>query len=74
MANKMNTRILFDISERIEKIVLNIHKLKQICYPKYELPISYLTIFSQSEQDYELLRIELSDFNINVYAYLVKET
>lgn len=48
-----------EITQRIEKIIDQIQILGKICYPQYKLPIEYLTIFSQSEEDFSNLRENL---------------
>jgi len=49
-----------DITPKVNAIVKEIIRLKKVCYSDYELPISFLTIFSQTEKEYDDLRIQLS--------------
>jgi len=50
-----------EIIQRIEKIIDHIQLLRTIYYPHYELPIEYLTIFSQSEEDFNNLKESLKE-------------
>ena len=45
-----------EIRQRIEKIIKEVQKLIKVCYPNHDFKISFLTIFSQSDQDFEELR------------------
>jgi len=46
-------------NKRVIQTINKICELKDIYYPKYSLPIEYLTIFSQSEEDFNTLRDSL---------------
>lgn len=60
--------------DRVNSIIENIHTLIKVCYPDFNLKIYYLTIFSQSSEDFQSLRSEMqkigeeSDAN-NGYKY-----
>lgn len=47
------------ILQRIEPIIQNVHLLSARCYPDFTFKIEYLTIFSQSPEDFESLQSEL---------------
>jgi hypothetical protein len=49
------------IKQRIEQIIDQIQALRAKCYPQYELSIEYLTIFSQSEEDFINLKKSLKE-------------
>lgn len=67
-----------DIEKRISTIVDEVQKLRNVCYPENILPIEYLTIFSQSENEFTSLRESLSllgqetEAN-NGFKYILKE-
>ncbi len=68
-----------DINDRINEIVKNVIKLRDKCYPKLNLPINYLTIFSQSKEEKDSLRIELQKLGKesqtnNGYNYKLKHS
>jgi len=48
-----------DLEKRIVEIIEKIQELKNLCYPNYKLPIEYLTIFTQSEEDFKSVRESL---------------
>ena len=48
------------IEDRVRGVVLEIDKLLRTCLPDNECAITYLTIFSQSEDDYLQLNKQLS--------------
>jgi hypothetical protein len=48
-----------NIEQRMYSIVDGIQELRISCYPTYTLPIEYLTIFSQSEKDFNSLQESL---------------
>ncbi len=50
-----------EITQRIQDVMDQIQDLRAYCYPQYDLPIEYLTIFSQSEEDYHNLREALRE-------------
>ena len=50
-----------DITDRINKTVSEVHRLVKVCLPKSTVKITYLTIFSQSEEDYLELNKMLSE-------------
>ena len=62
------------IQNRISTIIRNVHLLIKTCYPDFNFKISYLTIFSKSQNDFQSLRKlmqeigEESDAN-NGYKY-----
>lgn len=47
------------MSDRVNSIIKEVHALIKVCYPDYEFKISYLTIFSQSEEDFQSLMSEM---------------
>lgn len=49
------------LKQRINKIIVDVQKLSTVCYLDYNFKISYLTIFSQSEEDFKELRGELQN-------------
>ncbi len=63
---------------RIEQIILEILKLKRICYPNFNFKINYLTIFSESKDDFknlekELRKIGKEEIANNGFKYLLKK-
>lgn len=48
-----------DIEEKAKKIIEKIQDLIKACYPNFDFKISYLTIFSESEKDFQNLRSEM---------------
>ncbi len=48
------------ITERIQKIISEVQRLEKFCYPNFNFKINYLTIFSQSAEDFETLQKKLS--------------
>ncbi len=67
-----------EITQRVEKIIDQIQLLGKTCYPQYKLPIEYLTIFSQSEEDFSNLRENLKGIGDeteanNGFKYNLKE-
>jgi len=63
-----------ELKSRINIIIKDIHELVSTCYPKHKFSITYLTIFSQSDEDFSNLRKNLLEFGIeeqsnNGYKY-----
>jgi hypothetical protein len=49
-----------DITKICSEIVQKIDSLRKLLYPDYHWPISYLTIFAQSNTEFSVLRAELA--------------
>ena len=47
------------VKNRVGEIVKEVQKLIKVCYPDYDFKVSYLTIFSQSDEDFDVLRENL---------------
>lgn len=45
--------------DRVNTIIEAIHNLIKACYPGFNFQISYLTIFSQSNEDFQSLKSEI---------------
>ena len=48
-----------DFQTRVGTITEKVHELADLCYPDFDFRISYLTVFTQSEEDLSTLKSEL---------------
>lgn len=68
--NKVYTILVgMNIEDRIKEIIKEVHKLIKKCGPKFAYKISYLTIFSQSDEDFSNLRSAMQKMGEELLAH-----
>ncbi len=54
--------------DRINSIIEEVQTLIKVCYPNFNFKISYLTIFSQSDTDFQSLRSTMQEMGQESHA------